>query len=157
MKKRDSLLLKQLATFLLVIGLALPAFAQTPAQPVSTIDAAIRTEAVEGAIKALNDAYVFPEVAQKMEAAIRERMQRKEYDNITDAMQFAAKLTSDLQAVSKDKHLRVVLSQASRLGLNQQQQREAAVKRNFGFEKAERLNGNIGYLDLRGLDRKSVV
>ncbi len=152
MKKRDSLLLKQLATFLLAIGLALPAFAQTPAQPVSTIDAAIRTEAVEGAIKALNDAYVFPEVAQKMEAAIRERMQRKEYDNITDAMQFAAKLTSDLQAVSKDKHLRVVLSQASRFGMNQQQQREAAIKRNFGFEKAERLNGNIGYLDLRGFE-----
>ncbi|MBL8188450.1 MAG: serine hydrolase [Acidobacteria bacterium] len=152
MKKRDSFLLKRLATFLLVIGLALPATAQTPAQPVSTIDAAVRTEVVEGAIKALNDAYVFPEVAQKMEAVIRERMQRKEYDSITDAMQFAAKLTNDLQAVSKDKHLRVVLSQASRFGMNQQQQREAAIKRNFGFEKAERLNGNIGYLDLRGFE-----
>ena len=152
MKNRDSLLLKQLATFLLVISLALPAIAQTAAQPVSTIDDAVRTEVVEGAIKALNDAYVFPEVAQKMEAAIRERIQRKEYDSITDAMQFAAKLTNDLQAVSKDKHLRVVLSQASRFGMNQQQQREAAIKRNFGFEKAERLNGNIGYLDLRGFE-----
>lgn len=118
----------------------------------TTIDATTRTEVIEGAIKALNDAYVFPEVAAKMEQVIRQRITGKEYDNITDATQFANKLTNDLQAVSKDKHLRVVLSQASRFGMNDQQQREAAIKRNYGFEKAERLSGNVGYLDLRGFE-----
>jgi len=137
-----------LLMFALLFSASVTGLGQTP----PTIDAAIRTEVIEGAIKALNDAYVFPEVAQKMEAALREITQRKEYDAISDAIQFADKLTSDLQAVSKDKHLRVVLSQASRFGMNQQQQREAAIKRNFGFEKAGRLNGNIGYLDLRGFE-----
>ncbi len=145
MKNYARIILGNFLALTLLIG---SSSAQSPA----SIDAAIRTEVIESAIKALNDAYVFPEVAAKMEQAIRHRVAQKEYDNITDAAQFAIKLTNDLQAVSKDKHLRVVLSQASRFGLNQQQQREAAVKRNFGFEKAERLSGNVGYIDLRGFE-----
>ncbi|MGH9799112.1 MAG: S41 family peptidase, partial [Blastocatellia bacterium] len=132
---------------MLALLLAPSVFGQTAA-----IDAATRAEVIEGAIKALNDAYVFPEVARKMEQAIRGRAQRKEYDSVIDAGTFARLLTDHLQEVSHDKHLRVVLSDASRFGMNQQQQREMAVKRNFGFEKAERLSGNIGYLDLRGFE-----
>ena len=41
-----------------------------------------------------------------MEQSIRERVEKKEYDQITSSKEFA-KLTDDLQAVSKDKHLRV--------------------------------------------------
>lgn len=152
MKNRCSSKIRTFVACLFVIASACLAIAKTNEQSAPTVDASARTEVIEAAIKALNDAYVFPEVAAKMEAAIRERMQRKEYDAITDATQFANKLTNDLQAVSKDKHLRVVLSQASRFGMNDQQQREAAIKRNYGFEKAERLSGNIGYLDLRGFE-----
>ncbi|MFN0112882.1 MAG: serine hydrolase [Blastocatellia bacterium] len=137
---------------LLMLALLLSSASISFGQAAASVDAAIRTEVIEGAIKALNDAYVFPEVAAKMEQAIRHRVAQKEYDSITDATQFAAKLNNDLQAVSKDKHLRIVLSNGSRFGMNQQQQREAAVKRNFGFEKAERLSGNVGYIDLRGFE-----
>ena len=48
-----------------------------------------------------------------MEQLIRERVEKKEYDQITSAKQFAVKLTSDLQAVSNDKHLRVRYSHES--------------------------------------------
>lgn len=123
----------------------------------SRIDAATRQEVIEGAIKALNDAYVFPETAKKMEQALRERAQRKEYDNITDAGEFARLLTAHLQEVSKDKHLRVVLGSGSRFGAPPNQQREMAAKLNFGFEKAERLSGNIGYLDLRGFEQATAA
>ena len=127
-------------------------FAQGQSNAPAKIDAATRSEVIESAIKALNDAYVFPEVAKQMETAIRQRLQQKEYDAITDAMEFARKLTADLQEVSHDKHLRVMLSEGSRFGGSPEQQRDASIKRNFGFEKLERLSGNVGYLDLRGFE-----
>ena len=43
-----------------------------------TIDDAMRREAIDGALAALNEAYVFPDVARQMEAAIRARQRRGE-------------------------------------------------------------------------------
>jgi hypothetical protein len=65
-----------------------------------TLDAAGRQAVIEGAIKKLHETYVFPEVAKQMETALRERMQRKEYDAITSAAALARTLTEQLQAVS---------------------------------------------------------
>src|SRR5687768_13227179 len=81
-------------------------FAQ-PEQPDLTIDAATRTQVIDGILKRVNDSYVFPEVAKKMEQSIRERVDKKEYDQITSSKDLATKLTTDLQAVSNDQHLRV--------------------------------------------------
>ena len=130
---------------------------QPPAQPDRTIDATVRAEVIDGALRHLNTAYVFPEAAKKMEQAIRERVARKEYDGITSAQAFAAALTTHLQEVSRDKHLRVLYSAD---GLPERPQEPSAEERarflenarrtNFGFERVERLPGNVGYLDLRG-------
>jgi len=128
------------------------------AQQDMTIDAKRRASIIEGAVKALNENYVFPEVAKKMEQAVRERMKRKEYDNITSAENFASLLTTHFQDVSRDKHLRVRYSQEALPNFGPQaesttereRQRAWASARNFGFEKVERLDGNIGYLELRG-------
>jgi CubicO group peptidase (beta-lactamase class C family) len=124
-----------------------------------TIDASARQEAIEGALKALNEAYVFPETAKKMEQSIRERMQRKEYDGISSALAFASTLTAHLQEVSRDKHLRVIFNDGSRPMFGggpdpaeRERARMMSAKRNFGFEKVERMSGNIGYLDLRGFE-----
>src|SRR6185503_7976143 len=136
------------------------ALAQEPSQqPDTPLDAKIRSEAIEGIIKRLNDGYVFPEVAKKMEQALRERAQKKEYDQITGGQAFAQKLTADLQDVSHDKHLRVSYSRdaipeetGNREPSPEEQERFLSFLRttNFGFEKLERLPGNVGYLDLRG-------
>src|SRR5256885_9675526 len=56
------------------------------------------------ALKKLNDNYVFPETAKKMEQAVRDRIARKEYDQITSAKTLATTLQSHLQEVSHDKH-----------------------------------------------------
>jgi C-terminal processing protease CtpA/Prc len=147
---------------LLTFALAclLTAQAQQPReQPDMTVDAAARAEVIDSVLKKLNDAYVFPEVAKKMEHAIRERVQKKEYDSITSASKFAQTLTSHLQEVSRDKHLRVNYSHnpippetARREPSPEERERfHSFIKSvNFGFEKVERLNGNIGYIDLRG-------
>src|SRR5204862_2207913 len=81
--------------------------AQNAPLPDITLDAAARAEIIDGALKALNEGYVFPEVAGKMEQAIRARQQRKEYDSVTSGRQLARMLTEHLREVSHDKHLRV--------------------------------------------------
>lgn len=151
-----------LVTAMLAIGLAAPAevFAQKPSpddQPDMPLTPALRLEVIDGALKALNQNYVFPEVAQKMEQAVRDRLAKNEYDQITSAKEFVKLLTEHLRSVSKDKHLRVAYSYES-LPKNMHREptpadrarRQArAAFLNFGFERIERLDGNVGYLDVR--------
>ena len=141
---------------LLVVQLTVVAVAQQPEQPDLTIDAAARTQVIDGVLKRLNDSYVFPEVAKKMEQSIRERVSKKEYDQITSAKEFASKLTSDLQAVSNDKHLRVRYSnraipergpQREPTADEREERKRELTWMNHGFSKVERLPGNIGYLE----------
>ena len=134
---------------------------QPPQQPDMTIDAAARTAVIDTLVRELNDGYVFPELAKKMEAALRRRIDSKEYDAVTSAKAFAEKLTADLQSVSSDKHLRVRYS-AKAIPVRTQKEEPTAEEKaqyatfnrrvNFGFEKLERLQGNIGYVDLRGFN-----
>jgi C-terminal processing protease CtpA/Prc len=121
-----------------------------------TIDAATRTQVVDTILKRLNESYVFPDVAKKMEESIRGRVERKEYDQITSAKQFARTLTENLQAVSHDKHLRVNYSfevlpeRAPRREPTAEeisQRKRDLTYLNHGFSKVERLGGNIGYLE----------
>ncbi len=144
------LLTAHLTTNLIAVG-----FAQT-AQP-GVIDVATRRQVIEDTIKTLNDAYVFPETAKQMELAIRNRVERKEYDDIADGRTLANRLTQHLQEVSHDKHLRVMFNDGNSPFFTQQiadpaTRREMSAKRNFSFEKVERLSGNVGYVDLRGFE-----
>ena len=141
---------------LLVLQLTAVAVAQGPEQPDLTIDAAMRTQVIDGVLKRLNDSYVFPETAKKMEQAIRERVNKKEYDQITSAKAFATKLTSDLQEISHDKHLRVRYSDRAipergprrePTAAEREEQKRELTWMNHGFSKVERLPGNIGYLE----------
>jgi hypothetical protein len=127
--------------------------------PDATIDEATRTQIIESISKRLNEAYVFPDVAKKMETSLRDRVAKKEYDQITSSRAFAETLTKDLQAVSKDKHLRVRYSHEP-LPVRQPRREPSAEEReehhremkwmNHGFNKVERLRGNIGYIEFRG-------
>src|SRR6185369_10000538 len=130
-------------------------FAQ-PEQADLTIDAAARTQVIDGILKRLNESYVFPDVAKKMEASIREKVNKKEYEQITSAKQFATTLTTDLQAVSHDKHLRVRYSnevipergpRREPTAEEREQRKRDLTWMNHGFGKVERLPGNIGYLE----------
>jgi C-terminal processing protease CtpA/Prc len=144
---------------LALVILRFSASAQGPQQPDMTIDAATRSAVIETLIKELNDGYIFPETAKRMEADLRGRIGNKEYDSITSAKGLAEKLTADAQSISKDKHLRVrysfqpipVRKDKDEPTAEEKAQFETFNKRvNFGFEKLERMQGNIGYVDLRG-------
>ncbi len=145
--------------FVLLPGASVGQQAQAP--PDMTIDAATRTAVIENLLRELNDGYVFAETAKRMESDVKGRLNAKEYDGITSAKDFAAKLTADLQSISKDKHLRVRYSYESIPIRRERSEPTAAEKEkgqwmskriNFGFERVERLNGNIGYIDLRGFN-----
>ena len=140
---------------LLALSSAAVATAQ-PEQPDLSIDAATRTQVIDTILKRLNDSYVFPEIAKKMEQSIRERVDKKDYDQITSAKQFAVKLTEDLQSISHDKHLRVRYSHEAipergprrePTTEEREQRRRELTWMNHGFAKVERLPGNIGYIE----------
>jgi retinol-binding protein 3 len=134
--------------------------------PDFTVSAEERAAAITGMIARLNEAYVFPDVARKMEQSVRMKQKRGEYDKITSARELADKLTADFREVSKDKHLRVFYNDqpvpdqdpfAEVPAEIRARQREQAARFNFGFEKVERLQGNVGYLDFRGFNPVEVA
>jgi hypothetical protein len=127
------------------------------------IDAATRARVIDGAVAKLNEFYVFPETAKKMAEAVQARLKSGGYDAITDADDFAAKLTEDLRAVSNDKHLgvnfsaRVIPKQEPNANPTptpdpaaQERRRTQMQRSNCAFEKVEWLPSNIGYLKFNG-------
>ena len=135
--------------------------------PDRTIAAAERRSVIAGVLDRLKEAYVFPDTAAAMEHAIRARQQRGEYDRITSSQAFAESLTAHLQAVSRDRHLRVrYVARGVPAGPggdgpspdDREQARTFGRRMNFGFERVERLPGNVGYLEIRsfGFDTADV-
>ena len=132
-------------------------------------------EIVTKALALLRENYVFPELAEQVATAVEERLAAGEYDNV-DEITLTESLTSQLQETSGDKHLRVRLGGAPDPGrhdpgrgpgrpgrgradrdssepadraASQLRMRQMGRLDNFGIHRAERLDGNIGYLDLR--------
>lgn len=124
-----------------------------------TITAVTRTKSIEAILRRLNESYVLPEIAARMEKSIRARMQRHEYDQITRSAALAEILTTHLHEVYDDKHLGVSFSyepvtanakESEPTPEERERFRRMASSVNFGFEKVERLNGNVGYMELDG-------
>jgi hypothetical protein len=147
---------------MVAISSAVNCGAQSPrdqAQPDATVDAATRKQVIEALAKNLEERYVFPDIAKQMSTDMRERMQKGEYDQVTSASAFAKLLTEQLRAVSHDKHLSVNYSadpldgrdpDAQPTEAEREKDRRFFNRINYGFEKLERMPGNIGYLNLRG-------
>src|SRR5437667_806178 len=118
-----------------------------------TLDTAERQRVIDGIAENVKESYVYPDLAQKMEDAVRANQKRGDYDSITDADAFANRLTKDLQAVSHDKHLGVNFSPVKLPPEGQKhspeeeaQFRKMLERTNCAFEKVEVLPRNIGYL-----------
>jgi len=150
---------------LLVTGTSLAyRIAGHQAPPAGSFDATLRARVIDGAIDHMRRAYIFADVAEKMAEAVRRRASLKEYDAMTDPQEFAATLTTHLQEVSRDKHLRIVYNPAGlpqRGGPPTPEDRARALaderRRNFGFQRVERLDGNVGYIELLGFSGSEEV
>ena len=149
-------------------GFLLPLFALFTAaqmlfaqQKINPLTDAEKTEVVDSISKLLNENYVFPEVANEMTSLIAKNKIEGVYNSINDPMAFADQLTSDLQSISHDKHLRVRFApqQIAEMRAHEANRSEdeeipeswlrQMKSNNFGFKEVKILDGNIGYLDLR--------
>ena len=132
---------------LLVLPTAAPAQSPAPSAdpPVASLTPELRQATIEAIADALIEGYIFEEVGREMAAAIRAKASEGDYSGLENAAGFAEALTHDLQAISNDKHLRVM--PRSRV---QRRQRRDPADFNWGFAKVEHLQGNVGLLDLRG-------
>jgi hypothetical protein len=109
----------------------------------------------------LNSNYVFPETAKAMAAFLSTNLKKGAYSSITDPVLFSERLTSDLQSISKDKHIRVRLNPDFIREVKAKQSQSAGgddvtplmleqwKMNNYGFKEVKILEGNIGYIDLR--------
>lgn len=139
-----------------------PAANSSPTRPDMAIDAALRAQVIATLVPKMRASYVFPDVAEKMVAAVLAHDKRGAYNNDATANAFCDRLTTHLQEVSHDKHIRVRLfpdslpediplaEQASTKQSAAEREKELATARlfNYGVEKFERLPANIAYLAL---------
>jgi hypothetical protein len=150
--------------FALALG-APPARAQAPPpqdQPNMAMTAAMKQSTIDSLAAAIEANYVFPDVAKKTAAALRAKVKRGGYAGLDSAEAFADSLTQDLQAIGHDHHFHLGYwhrelppgAFTPQGPSDEERARMAAMSRrlNYGFERVQRLFGNIGYLDLRGFE-----
>lgn len=105
-------------------------------------------ESVIGTVKVLNEVYVYPDVARRVSDEITRRLDDGLYDRIASKQALAERIGSDLQEVSGDGHLGILLAEGDAPPTHVVAETVDRFRLNYAFQKVEVLDGNIGYLKL---------
>ena len=130
-----------------------------PQAPAQTSESTAVAERVADVIA---QRYVFPDIGQKIAVYIRERAAKGVYEKLTPA-QLVDTLTQDLKKENGDRHLYVQYQSGSAAPTaapagggpvrmtpgGSPQSRDLARRRNYYLNQVERLDGNVGYLEIR--------
>ena len=127
------------------------------AQDVS-ISEAYKQQAIEKLSQLMNDFYVFPEVAKSTEVHLKKQLEDGYYVQFKDDDAFADALTKSVQSINKDKHMRIRKNKPyaapenspERMVEERIDQINRSRSSNSGFHTVKVMEGNVGYLDLRG-------
>lgn len=124
-------------------------------RPPDPVDIPLSVEAVA---KVVSEEYFDSEVGAKVADTLRQRLNEGEYNQQTSLEQLAASLTTDLQDLTKDKHLAVFVISPTMsdqmVSDNQASLREREGRRsNFGIQQVAVLPGNVGLLNLTAVYR----
>jgi len=113
-----------------------------------SISAAVRKDTIEKIAQALKEEYLYPEMGINMAEKLMQNISSQQYNELTTAGRLADKLTKDMVALSKDRHLWVEASNPMRDQSIYAENRDVEELRrdNYGFRKTEILPGNIGYI-----------
>ncbi len=125
--------------------LVLSVGAQQPTSDVP-LDAADRNAVIDSFASKIEAGYVVPETGDLAVRFLHKAKAAGEYSTATSASSFAQKITADLRSVTKDKHLALYFDPAQKVSAPIAPARE---RFNYGFNKLERLRGNVGYLEIR--------
>jgi C-terminal processing protease CtpA/Prc len=150
--------------FLLLLALAAvlhphPAAAQERREemPVTPV---LADSVARAAANAVSTRYVFVEKGAAAARALLQGVRAGRYRALATASALTDSLTGDLRRATGDAHLQVVFSVRERSAppgsgtsaADAARDREAAAWRNYGFHQVERLDGNVGYLELGRFD-----
>ena len=141
----------------LLVILNATAVAQRP--PDTKLSPEINRQVVQGAIRVINKYYVSDEVAKRVSERLSQRLQNGDYDRITSAFDLIDALDSHMFEASRDRHLALAYSHRATPLIEgkdftpetpegKAEDRIYARSKNFGFEKIERLPGNVGYIQM---------
>ncbi len=110
------------------------------------------------------DKYVFPDLGRKYAEGILSRMKSGAYESVTDAKAFADSVTKDLQAITHDKHITFRWIESSDIGEAKEGSLHHPVRlfrlirnENYGFQRLDWMEENIGYLDIRRFNPPSIA
>lgn len=106
----------------------------------------------------MNDFYIYPDVAKKTSKHLHSQFEKGHFDNCEDNQAFANVLTEEVQSINKDKHMRIMANKPYKAPENtlerKAEQRMDQINNyrsfNHGFQEVKLLEGNVGYIDLRG-------
>ncbi|MFE0380319.1 S41 family peptidase [Streptomyces inhibens] len=111
-------------------------------------------EIIDSALGRIVADYVFPQRAAEADRAIRGRLAAGEYDALSGAA-FCEAVTAHLQEACPDKHLRLLWQDEPQSTEPEDDDAGRAAflallrAENQGISRVERLDGNVGYLDVR--------
>jgi len=120
------------------------------------VDETMRTQLIDNVVEHVERHYIFPDQARAAIAALRERQRAGDFGRIDSAIELTDALTAVLREVTGDRHLSVDFSEQPIPMPSQTSEAVSSETRfverrqlNFGFAAVQRLEFNIGYLDLR--------
>ena len=107
-----------------------------------------RVHVIDGAVRLLDEYYLFPQVARTVSAKLKTLQEHGQYSGITDGEIFAVRLGDDLKLLSGDKHIGVDFFAKSAPRPQPARDARWLAESNCGFESADHFAPNIGYLKL---------
>ena len=151
-------------TFLTCLALTASAFSPAtaqPQQPDGPVDASTRSAVVAELGDKLRRTYVFPDVAERTAQTLAAKADNNGYDGFDTAQEFAAALHEDLRRIGNDGHFSVRYApdfnppmapsdRAAPSAETLEQMRAQHGQMAYGINRVLRLEGNIGYMDVRG-------
>jgi hypothetical protein len=156
----------------LALGAAAPLAAQAPnPRPDRALDAAARRVIVDSAASLLTRYYAFADTGQMLATHLRARLAAGAFDGAATEPQLNEILTREMQSFNHDGHLyttyrpapgspaagafrRAEAGDGMRRGPQATAADAAALRRqNYGVARAERLDGNLGYIEITSFSR----
>jgi len=132
----------------------------------ASLTAETRKVVVETLGSSMHQWYAFPDLGDKVQALLKERLAAGAYDAAADGPALAKQLSQEVNAVIKDAHFRVLYSQKGMPPRAKREEPTAAENAqrakftkliNAGVDKVQRLDGNVGYIKIDGFMERELA